>query len=419
MDSQQSLSPEKKAFLRKWVVLISAFESLLETGIKLVAALLTGSTGLLADFIHSSIDVVGSLLVWVGVQLAPRKYSRFPYGFYKIENLLALAIGLAIIYGAYEIFLVFLSGKSPLPTNLPIGIGAVILGMLMDFFWGRFEARTGRLLNSPGIEASGNHTVSDVLSSSVVLAGLVGALFGYNLDRWAALVVAILITRMGMGILWDNLRVLLDINMDAEKLEGYRKLIERQPGVREVRQLRGRNSGSFRFVDAEILVNAFEVEAANAIADQVEAALKAYDETIDSAFIHYRHALPTQLNLFVPTDDSGKRISECFGKSSHFTFIRYDRNSRSVLERTVELNPYSQNEEHRGIHLASYLIDRGADSICCREDLREKGPGLMMYRFGVDVRYTANEALDEVLEDYLGRSESMFSGSPEVASKPA
>lgn len=173
MKDNNKLTPEQKAWRRKWVVLISALESLVETGIKLGAALLTGSVGLLADVIHSAVDVAGSLLVWVGVRLATNKYYQFPYGFYKIENLLALAISFAILYGAYEIFQIFILGESELPTNIPIGIAAVILGMALDYFWGRFEAKSGRLINSPGIEASGNHTVSDVLSSSVVLIGLV------------------------------------------------------------------------------------------------------------------------------------------------------------------------------------------------------------------------------------------------------
>ena len=86
------LTPKQKAFRRKWVVLFSALESLVETGIKLTAALLTGSTGLLADCIHSGIDVVGSLMVWVGVRLAPHKYKQFPYGFYRIEIIKLICI---------------------------------------------------------------------------------------------------------------------------------------------------------------------------------------------------------------------------------------------------------------------------------------------------------------------------------------
>ncbi|MEO5343739.1 MAG: cation diffusion facilitator family transporter [Gammaproteobacteria bacterium SHHR-1] len=402
------MTPERKAFLRKWVVLFSALESLVETGIKLGAALLTGSVGLMADVIHSAVDVVGSLLVWVGVRIAPNKYRSFPYGFYKIENLLALAIGLAILFGAFEIFKIFLAGKSPLPSNVPIGVAAVLLGMALDFFWGRFEARVGREINSPGIEASGTHTLSDVFSSLVVLVGLLGSLFGYNLDRWAALIVSLMITRMGLIIIWDNVRVLLDIAVEPERLASYRKIIERQPGVLDVHAVRGRNSGSFRFVDAEVVVSAFEIDAAEAIAQQIEQALKEEDSAIDSAFIHYRHELPRQIKLYVPTDASGTIISDCFGKASHFSRILYDRQTQQVLQREVQQNPFNDEEEHRGIRLASHLIDQGADSVCCREDLENKGPGLMLHRFGIDLRRTEEPQLDRVLEDYLESTKSMF-----------
>ena len=174
--TEEVLSTHQKEWRRKWVVLFSALESVVESGIKLAAALFTGSIGLLADSIHSAADVAGSFMVWIGVRLATHKFKRFPYGFYKIENLLALFIGFAILYGAYEVFQIFLSGKSVLPENIPLGIAAVLFGMSLDFFWGRFEAKSGKLINSPGIEASGNHTVSDVYSSAVVLIGLVGSL---------------------------------------------------------------------------------------------------------------------------------------------------------------------------------------------------------------------------------------------------
>lgn len=406
--SGSKLTPEQKVFRRKWIVLFSALKSAVESTIKLIAALLTGSAGLLADCIQSGADVVGLLMVWAGVRLAPHKYKRFPYGFYKIENLLALSIGLAILYGAYEILQVFLSGESSLPTNIPLGIGAVIFSMALDFFWGNYEARIGRLLNSPGIEASGNHTISDVYSSSVVLVGLIGSYFGVNLDRWAALIVAVLIAKMGLEILWNNIKVLLDISLSPEQLESYTKAISFLPGVRTVRSIRGRSAGSFRFVDVDIEIKAFSIDQANAITEKVERALRNQDEAIDTVFVHFRHALPERLRIYVPTDESGEKISEFFGKSTHFTEIEYDRVSQTVLSRRTEPNPFVEEEKHRGINLAESLIDRSADSICCREDLHKKGPGLMFHRFGIDVRTTREADLNALMANYLGNSESVF-----------
>jgi cation diffusion facilitator family transporter len=406
--AEKALSDEQKEWRRKWVVLFSALESLVESGIKLGAALFTGSVGLLADSIHSAADVAGSIMVWIGVRLATHKYKRFPYGFYKIENLLALFIGFAILYGAYEVIQIFLSGESVLPENIPVGITAVLVGMSMDFFWGRFEAKSGRLINSPGIEASGNHTVSDVYSSTVILIGLLGSLFGLNLDRWAALIVAIIIAKMGVVILWDNVKVLLDISVSAEKLEAYSKLIARQPGVLTVKSIRGRNAGSFRFVNADIGLKAYNLEQADDIVARIETRLKEEDPTIDTVFVHYSHEFPRFISVVIPTDESGKRISEYFGRSTHITTLKYDRESGTYSDLTTETNDDQREGKHRGIGLAEQFIDKGVDSVCCKEDLHDKGPGLMFYRFGIDVRKTDEDDLDTLLQDYFSRSQSVF-----------
>lgn len=404
---EDTLTKEQIEFRRKWVVLVSALESLVESGMKIALALYTGSAGLLADSIHSAVDVVGSFMVWVGVRLAPRKFKHFPYGFYKIENLLGLAIGFAILFGAYEVVQVFFS-KPELPRNIPVGIIGVLMGMSLDFFWGRFEAKTGRRINSPGIEASGNHTVSDVYSSSVVLAGLIGALFGFNLDRWAALIVAVIIAKMGVEILWNNLVVLLDISVPREKLDVYLKVIERQPGVLSVKSIRGRNSGSFRFLDVEVGLKAYNVKRANEIASMIEGSLKESDNTIDTVFLYYIHEFPRVVSVFMPTEEGGRKISDYFGKSSHITNVKYDQKTKGYSDLTTEINPFQREEKNRGIKLADYIISKGADTVCCREDLHDKGPGLIFHRFGVDTRKTDETDLEVLMRDYFGKSESVF-----------
>jgi cation diffusion facilitator family transporter len=406
--SEEIVSGPRREWIRKWVVLISAAESFVQAGIKIAAAFYTGSTGLLADCIHSGSDVFGSVLVWIGVRIAPKKYKAFPYGFYKIENLMALAIGVAILYGAYEILQIFFSGKTELPHNIPVGITAVILGMLLDWFWGRFEAKSGRLINSPGVQASGNHTVSDVYSSSIVLLGLAGSYFGYNLDRWAALAVVVLIGKIGVEILWNNVRTLLDLTLPSEKLDAYAKLVLRQPGVLSIKSIRGRNSGSFRFVDIKVGLKAYNLDLANSMASAIEKKLKEHDNTIDSVFVNYSHALPKMVSVVIPSDEQGEKISTHFGKSTHLTFLLYERESRRLADKRTEINQFGDDLEHRGINLALYLIDKGIDSVCCREDLHGKGPGLMFYRYGIDVRKTEEAELAVLLEDYFGKSASVF-----------
>ncbi len=415
--NQKKLTTEQKEFRRKWVVLFSALESVLESALKFGAALYTGSAGLLADSIHSAADVAGSLMVWVGVRLAPLKFKHFPFGFYKIENLLALTIGFAILYGAYEVLRVVFLGAVSVPKNIPVGIGIVLIGMVMDFFWGRFEVQSGRLINSPGVEASGQHTLSDVFSSAVVLIGLVGSYFGFNLDRWAALFVAIIITKVGLTIIWDNLKVLLDISLAPEKIASISRLLAKQPGITQVKAVTGRNSGSFMFLHLDIGVKFYDIQQANKIVAYLKETLKRDDPSIDMIFVQHAHELPSILTIFIPTEEDGRRVSPHFGKSSQLTKITYNQGDRTCTNVCTKPNPFRHEGKQRGIKLAEYIYEQKAVSVCCREDLTGKGPGLRLHQLGVDVRHADTEDLEELLKDYVQKSTALFGKQTPSAKK--
>lgn len=221
---QTILTPQQREARRKWVVALSALQAVVASAIKLAFALYTGSAGLLADALHSMTDVAGSLAVWVGIRVSTHKYRAFPYGFYKIENLLAMAIGGSVLYGAYELTKGFSHDSGKLPTNVSAAIAVMVFLIAVNFFWGRFEIQTGKLLHSPGIEASGKHTMTDLYSSLAVLAGLVGAYWSINIDQWVSLAIVLVLIKVGLTILWDNLKVLLDISLPKEQLKIFKDI---------------------------------------------------------------------------------------------------------------------------------------------------------------------------------------------------
>lgn len=64
--------------------------------LKLGLAALTGSLTLAADALHSLVDVVASLVVLGGLLIARRRSSSFPYGLYKVENVVSVVVALLI-----------------------------------------------------------------------------------------------------------------------------------------------------------------------------------------------------------------------------------------------------------------------------------------------------------------------------------
>ena len=89
----------------KKTTIIAAFTTIIFAAAKAIVGFLSGSIVLLADAVHSLADSVSAFFVWLGLRIAQKKPTeRFPYGFYKAENITALLISLLILFAGYEIF---------------------------------------------------------------------------------------------------------------------------------------------------------------------------------------------------------------------------------------------------------------------------------------------------------------------------
>ena len=92
------------------VALFAIGVNLVLFGIKYLFGELSGSVALKAEAIHSLSDVIASSTVFVGLIIAKRKTRSFPYGLYKVENLVSVVVALAIFYAGYEIALEAIKG---------------------------------------------------------------------------------------------------------------------------------------------------------------------------------------------------------------------------------------------------------------------------------------------------------------------
>jgi len=185
--------------------------NLLIVGIKTLLSFLSGSVALIADTIHSSSDVISSATVLAGIKISKRKSKNFPYGLYKAENFVSLLSSILIFLAGYEIVqTVFFKPQTLKSENLPYAMAGILLTMVITFAFSRYELRQGKEIGSPSLMADAQHIRTDMLSSTVILIGLVGGWFGLSLDKIAALLVVFLVFKAGISIFMDSIRVLLD-----------------------------------------------------------------------------------------------------------------------------------------------------------------------------------------------------------------
>ena len=66
-------------------------------------AIISGSIAVEAEMVHNVVDLLTAIGVLIGLKLSTRKSRAFPYGLYKLENVIAVVLAGMIFFTAYEI----------------------------------------------------------------------------------------------------------------------------------------------------------------------------------------------------------------------------------------------------------------------------------------------------------------------------
>ena len=87
--------------------------------INLVIATVSGSLAVQAEMVHNLVDLLKTIAVLIGLKLSTRRPKAFPYGLYRLENVIAVVIAGIIFFTAYEIAREALSraGRSRSPAH--------------------------------------------------------------------------------------------------------------------------------------------------------------------------------------------------------------------------------------------------------------------------------------------------------------
>ena len=385
--------PQRPPYLR--VGIYSLLVNLGLVAVKLSLSFVTGSIALRADAIHSGVDIFGSLALIVGLVLANRKSRDFPYGLYKVENVVSVVISVLLFVTAYEIAReAILSESSAVPYSGWV-LGVVGALILVPFLFSRYEVRVGQKYNSPSLVADGRQFRADVLASSIVFFALLAQYFGFPLDRIAAGVVALFIVRAGWGLLWNSMRVLLDASVDSETLGNIRSAIEADPAVTSIENLIGRSSGRYVFVEATVALRVSDLKQAHLVNQRIEHSIKETQCCVDRVLIHFEPETKTEVRYAVALANREGAISAHFGESPYFALVDFNREERRITKREIVDNPHAGLKKGKGIKVTQFLLQHKPDVIVTREELSGKGPGYAFADAGVEAVQTEAASLDE------------------------
>ena len=333
------------------VALISVMAALLLTGTKVVVGFWTGSLGILAEALHSGLDLMAALVTLWAVRASSRPAdNEHAYGHGKIENLsalfetlLLLATSVWIIKEAIE--RLFFRAQVHVDANLWSFL-VVSLSIAVDYSRSRALLRVAKKYDSQALEADALHFSTDIWSSLVVLFGLGGVLVAHafeipwlaKADAVAALGVALVVVLVSMRLGKKSINDLLDtVPSDLTARIATFALVA---GVREVRQVRVRRSGPEVFVDLILVVDRAEsLQRSHEIACGAEAAIKRELPKADIV-VHVEPAEGLGEDLLT----SARRISASHDAAAHNLLV-YEDDALLVLEMHLEMHadlPLSQ-----------------------------------------------------------------------------
>jgi cation diffusion facilitator family transporter len=365
--------------------------------LNLIIATASGSLAVAAEAVHNLVDLVAAVAVLAGLKLSQRKSKDFPYGLYKVENIVAVVIALLIFFTGYEIASEALLSPARETTVNPLMLGGVVLAMIVPLSFSAYEMRVGQAANSPSLIADAQEYRAHVFSSGVALLALVGQMVSVPLDRVAALVIVVLIAKTGWELLVDGMRVLLDASLDAETLVKVRAILEGDPQVVDVTALTGRNAGRYRFIEAEVALRTHDLEKAHEAGARLEAAIRTQVPHVDRVLVHYEPATRTHLRHAAPLADVTGTLSQHFGEAPYFALVTV-RTADGVLERQeVVANPFVEVPKAKGIRVAEWLVAQKADVVLIKESLKGKGPEYVFGDAGVQMQITKETALEAAL----------------------
>jgi cation diffusion facilitator family transporter len=260
--------------------------------VKIVVGYSAASQALIADGVHSLSDLATDFLVLFAAKHSHREAdAEHPYGHGRIETVATVALGVALLAVAAGICYEAVARLLELETLPHPGVLALVIALLSvaskEAIY-QYTVRVARRLRSNMLHANAWHSRTDAISSIVVVIGVGGAMLGYPyLDGMAAVVVAVMIAKIGWDLVWSSLKELIDTSLDDEQLREIRELIMEVTGVRALHMLRTRRSGSQVLVDVHILVDPeLSVSEGHQIGERVRGELIGNLEEVTDVTVH-------------------------------------------------------------------------------------------------------------------------------------
>lgn len=290
------INDKKKALkiINKVAIVTIVVNLVLAVG-KFLAGIFGHSTAMISDAVHSSSDVLSTLIVLVGARIAVKNEDKdHNYGHDKFESIASILLAMLLFAtalalgwtGIKSIANAAKGGEFVKPTLAALIAAIVSIVVKEGMYW--YTIYYAKKLDSQALKADAWHHRSDAFSSVAGFVGILGAMLGvYVLEGIATVLIALLIIKVSYDIVKIVLRQLTDHAAPEELVGKIYKTINDDEDVKNVDLLKTRISGSIIYVEAEIAVDReLSIVEAHDIAQRVHDKIETTFEEVRHIVIH-------------------------------------------------------------------------------------------------------------------------------------
>ena len=203
----------------KFSSIVSIIFNIVLFAFKLIAGVISGSVGIMADAFNNLSDASSSIISFVGFFLSSKPAdSEHPYGHGRYEYLSALMVAVLVCAIGIELFTTSLD-KIFNPTEVKFSliswvvlIGSILVKLYMMFF----NRKIGKLISSQTLIATSNDSRNDVITTSAVLvSSFIGSITNIQIDGYVGSAVAVFIVVYGPGKIFASAHVEMNAEIDT------------------------------------------------------------------------------------------------------------------------------------------------------------------------------------------------------------
>ena len=243
---------------------------------KLVIGIVTNSMSIISDALNNVTDTGSSIVTMIGFKLSQKEVdNEHPWGHGRMEYITAFIVDILIILVGVELLQNSVDKiiHPVMPTVNGVVIFLLVVAILVKLWLFVFYSKIAKRIDSSAIKATAYDSISDCVSTFVVLfSSVISLIFGITIDGYVSILVAIFILITGVKALKETIDILLGSKPDKEFIDQINEFVKKYPMIAGIHDIMVHDYGPGRKIvsfHAEVPADANICEAHDII-DELE-----------------------------------------------------------------------------------------------------------------------------------------------------